>query len=569
MPIRKLLPPYTTIMLFCLFLLGSTPCYVAAQPALDNKLDSLLTEATQHPDDTNKVWLYHDISYRYFQVAPEKGIAYGKRAIALSEKLNYPRGVAYAHKATARCYAIQNNYTSALQHFYKALSLAGAQKDKELEGAVLISLGGIYKAKGELDKALTQLDKALEIYKETGNTDYLPHVYNNIGNVYDLKYKYSDALNSYLEGLKTEEQKKGISGIEAKLNGNIGITYTRFNDYENAFKYLFRSLSLQRELGNTSGVVNILNSIGATYRQVNKFPGDKLPDSLKNSQHNLRQSVKYLLQAAALGEKLGRKNKLKLIYNNLSDSYEALGDYKNSLKYYQQYSLVNDSLRNIVEERKFARMEAEFAVKKKTDSLKFANELKDKEVTKSKTTRDAAILLLALAAVLGIVMINRHNMKRKKLKAEKDLADNKLISASHRLTIFTKNLQEKNRLIENFTEEIERLQALPCSTDLPDTKENLAKLQSSIILTDEQWDEFRELFETVHGGFLNRLKQKLPDLTPAETRFMALSKLKLSNKEMAGMLGIGLSGMRNYKYRLRKKLSIDDDSDFEELIDSI
>lgn len=536
---------------------------------VQHKLDSLLNVEPTFDADTNKVWLLYDISYLYFQVDPEKGITYGEQALDLATKLDYLPGMAGANKAIARCYAIQNNYTEALKHFNTSLSLARKLNDKELEGTILISLGSIYSDKHDNDKALQYLEAAGSLYEATGNKKYLPHIYNNIGNIYDEQVRSADAITEFLKGLKIEESVDGISGIEATLNSNVGMLYSRLFDYDMSFKYLFRALQLQSELGNDKSVANTLNSIGAVYLQTVTHPGDKLSDSLKNKHRNIQLSIKYLEAAAVISNELKRKNTLALIYKNLSESHEANGDYRTSLKYHRQYKVLNDSLRNIDEERNFARIEAEFTVKKKTDSLKYANELKDKEIAKSNTIRNGSVVMVGLLGFIGILFVNRQNIKRKKLVAEKNLADNKLLSAQQRLTGFTAALKEKNRLIENFTEEIERLQALPCSNELPDTKEKLEKLQSSIILTEEQWMEFKELFEEVHGDFLDRLKQKLPDLTQAEVRYMALSKLQLNNKEMAGMLGIGASGMRNYKYRLRKKLDISNDDEFQQLLESI
>lgn len=536
---------------------------------VQDKLDSLLNVEATLKSDTNKVWVLHEISYKYFQINPEKGIEYGEKALTLAQKLDYPEGIAAANKAIGRCYAIQNNYSEALRYFNTSLSQARKLNDKELEGTILISIGNVYHNKNDHNKALEYLEAATNIYKATGNDTYLPHIFNSIGNIYDDKFQSRKALAEFLEGLKIEEAKDGVSGIEATLNSNIGLIYSRLFDYENAFKYLFRALQLQKELGNDKSVANTLNSIGGIYLQTTKQPGDQLPDSLKNERRNIQLSIKYLQQAAIISNDLNRKNTLSLVYKNLSESYEANGDYQASLKYHRQYKALHDSLRNIDEERKFARVEAEFTVKKKTDSLKYANELKDEEIARSKTIRNSSMLMFGLIGFIGILFINRQHIKRKKLVAEKQLADNKLQTAQQRLNSFTETLKEKNRLIENFTEEIERLQALPCSNELPDTKEKLEKLQNSIILTEEQWIDFKQLYEEVHGDYLDRLKQKLPNLTQSEVRYMALSKLQLSNKEMAGMLGIGLSGMRNYKYRLRKKLNIKDDDDFQQLVESI
>ena len=79
--------------------------------------------------------------------------------------------------------------------------------------------------------------------------------------------------------------------------------------------------------------------------------------------------------------------------------------------------------------------------------------------------------------------------------------------------------------------------------------------------------KFRNMFEEVHSGFLYKLKHQLPDLTPGEVRFMVLSKLKLSTKEMANILGVGASTIRKYKHQVRNKLGLPEDGSIDEVID--
>ena len=97
----------------------------------------------------------------------------------------------------------------------------------------------------------------------------------------------------------------------------------------------------------------------------------------------------------------------------------------------------------------------------------------------------------------------------------------------------------------------------------------LHEMKQAILLTDEQWDDFKNNFEKIHKGYLARLREKVPDITPAETRFFVLSKLRLSNKEMAGMLGISTQAIRVMKHRLMKKLQIEEDADLDKMIQSI
>jgi DNA-binding CsgD family transcriptional regulator len=137
--------------------------------------------------------------------------------------------------------------------------------------------------------------------------------------------------------------------------------------------------------------------------------------------------------------------------------------------------------------------------------------------------------------------------------------EEELLRATEQLQLFTRRISEKNILIEDLQQRI--------GSNVP--SDALQQLQQSILLTDEQWENFRLLFEQVHQGFLGRLRAKLPQLTPAEIRFLALAKLQFSNKEMAAMLGVSSQNIRTIWYRLRKKNNLPDDYPLSELIESI
>ncbi len=86
----------------------------------------------------------------------------------------------------------------------------------------------------------------------------------------------------------------------------------------------------------------------------------------------------------------------------------------------------------------------------------------------------------------------------------------------------------------------------------------IEKLVSSTILTEEDWRRFRLLFDHTYPGFVFQLKDKLPDLSPAETRLLILTKLKLSHREMAQTLGISVDAIRKAHYRIRKKFNLEE-----------
>lgn len=190
-----------------------------------------------------------------------------------------------------------------------------------------------------------------------------------------------------------------------------------------------------------------------------------------------------------------------------------------------------------------------------------------------KTRMTGFIVVLVLFAGLVILFINRqrivHRRRSENAEAEKQKIETELANAKTMLDGFMHSVHEKNELIEKFTAELDKLRNKYNGGVPENYTETLTQLQQSIILTDEQWESFRDMFEKVHAGYLQRLKMKLPGLSPAETRIMALSKLKLSNKEMAGMLGVSPDAVRMSKHRLRKKLDLSEEKSIDELADEI
>ena len=130
------------------------------------------------------------------------------------------------------------------------------------------------------------------------------------------------------------------------------------------------------------------------------------------------------------------------------------------------------------------------------------------------------------------------------------------MSARAQLIDFTQHLSEKNQLIQRLEEK-------------NGTNKVLEELEQSIILTGKDWGRFRDLFEQAHPGWLKRLAEKIPGITPSEIRLMALAKLNFSNKEMAIALGVTPQAIRVTWHRLRKKSDLPEEGNIEELVSQV
>lgn len=81
-------------------------------------------------------------------------------------------------------------------------------------------------------------------------------------------------------------------------------------------------------------------------------------------------------------------------------------------------------------------------------------------------------------------------------------------------------------------------------------------------LSDEdEWALFQENFDLIHKNFFRNLKTAYPDLTPVDLRLCALLRLNYSTKEIAKMQNLSIRGVEAARYRLRKKIDIEENED--------
>jgi DNA-binding CsgD family transcriptional regulator len=133
---------------------------------------------------------------------------------------------------------------------------------------------------------------------------------------------------------------------------------------------------------------------------------------------------------------------------------------------------------------------------------------------------------------------------------------------------FTHHILEKNQLIENYTQEINSLKNQE-QTDSPIKSDAIQELKSQTILTNDDWMKFKELFENIYPKFFPYLKSNYPDLTQAEVRFLAFTKLEITPKEMASLLGVSDEAIRTLRFRLKKKLGLSHGKEIEQVVMSI
>lgn len=169
-----------------------------------------------------------------------------------------------------------------------------------------------------------------------------------------------------------------------------------------------------------------------------------------------------------------------------------------------------------------------------------------------------------------------HQYQREVLVSEKEIIKlrneqlrGKMIHLDKELANQTMHLVQKNKFMGKLKNELKSLQSL--------VDDSAAKSKISLIINriDKEFDneKQKELFETyfdeVHEDFFKRLADRFPALTPREQKLCAYIKMNISTKEIATLQNISSRGVEISRYRLRKKLGLDRDTNLSTFITSI
>ncbi len=95
---------------------------------------------------------------------------------------------------------------------------------------------------------------------------------------------------------------------------------------------------------------------------------------------------------------------------------------------------------------------------------------------------------------------------------------------------------------------------------------NTIRLIEKNISHSDDWKIFENNFEQAHREFLGRLKEDFPDLSPNDLKLCAFLRMNLSSKKIGSLLGISTRSVENHRYRIRKKLKLEHDSNLTDFI---
>lgn len=157
-------------------------------------------------------------------------------------------------------------------------------------------------------------------------------------------------------------------------------------------------------------------------------------------------------------------------------------------------------------------------------------------------------------------------IERLKLKQDKNQLEEDVIFKSKELTNYTVQLINKKQAFAEVQNDLKELKSLVKNAESKKKLVEIFKKLHQHKLGEEYMKVYDVNFEKIHQDFFKKLKYIHPKITTRELRLCAFIKMNLTNKEIAPLLNISVRGVETARYRVRKKLQIDQESSFNDFL---
>ncbi len=585
---------------------------LAAQDSL--QLDSLHRAYRSMPEDTSRVRLLGELYEAYLYNDVDRAAQYARERIALSRKLGYPEGLAagfydlggyfkntgqndsaMARLADARelyeslddnGMLIRVDHTRAilemeLGRYDSALAISNRNivKRQELGDTLGLAIervfrGGIYENKGYFNLAYDDILQAVRLYKHLDNPLRMADALNSLGSLESTMKNYRKSLEYSGQALEIYRQQDDrlFQGVAANA---IGQSHILLEEYREAIPFLEESIALSREMqvpviegaalrnlgrayigvGQARTGLELLDSAIAVHRRAGRPIAlvrslGYASDAYTEAGRPVR-ALDYLDEAIRMVDTLGARPHWYDLFKSRSDALAQLGRYPDALLAEKEFSQLRDSALQRERVQQVEELRTRFETEKKEQQIA----IQEREINLLEAEARVGSLqriLLGSGLLLSLIGFYGVRQKWKRTRAEKSKVDAELAFRQRELTTHALHLARKNELLENLKSKARELQ----ESDRSGGYRELIRTINFDQKDDAHWEHFTRYFENVHKDFSRNVRERFPDVTKNELRYMALMKMNLSSKEIATILNISPDGVKKARQRLRKKMRL-------------
>ena len=216
-------------------------------------------------------------------------------------------------------YATLGETGKAIESHQRALSIYRKTGNRDGEAAALGNLGLCFDTLGQTDKSVDFQQRALTIYREIGNRRGEAAALGNLGLCYRILGQIPEAIEQHRQAL-TIYRETGNRDGEAAALGNLGQCYRILGQIPEAIEQHRQALTIARETGNRDGEAAALGNLGQCYRILGQ----------------IEEAIEQHQQALSIRRETGNRDGEAAALGNLGLCYSTLGQNEKAIEQHQQ-----------------------------------------------------------------------------------------------------------------------------------------------------------------------------------------------------------------------------------------
>lgn len=521
------------------------------------KIDSLLQVVKTSDNDSIKMITYSRLRRATYYSDIKVAKKYTYKYLELAKKRKDSFHIAISNLYLGNIAITQSDYENALNKLFKSVDYFERKKDSVRMCSILNSIGAVYLYTDNDSLAIVYFKRIYKITSSNGGIRRNAIAGNNLATIYNENGRFDIGI-PYLEKAESDLTATKYREYYISISLNLANAYRDTKAFNKALPIYNRVLA---KLDTTNDVINhglVLTGLA------------KLNVEFKKNQTALKQ----LEKAYSIYTKADYFNERYELLPELIKLYKITGKHKKGLDLFYKLNTIKDSVFSIEKDKNLAEAIQKYEAEKKEAKLKILK--KEQELTLEKQrSRNLIVSIIIGAFILLLLFLWFRNVKRKALyQQQNEITKLKLLNEQSKSKHYLEKLKQYTQLMIAKNNQIKDLQYqlenVPLSKEMQqELGAKLNSLYNATILTNDDWNVYRAMFDQVYPEFIQNITNQIPSISSGDLKMAAMLKLNLSNPEVASILGISDESVRKSKYRLRKKLDINSNSELQTFINKI
>jgi len=454
-------------------------------------------------------------------------------------------------------YFEKGSYQLALEHTLTAVKLFEEQGDEVRKGDALKQLADIEYQLGNFTSSLSYAQEASEIYERHGDKIYSSYAGNTAGLAAERLGRIGKAEEFFDRSLELAREINIQGMIAANLKDLARLNYLR-EDFAQSRVLLEESIEISRredvKLGLTAGLQEMAN--------------------LLIEQGNYSQALPYIEEVIETAREIGALPALSDALKTRSVILSRLNLHQRAYEDYAEYHLLTDSIYDLRKNQQIEELKTIYETEQKEAEIALQKQEINTLNEKAKVDRLSRGLfaggMFTFVAVSGLLYFGfTQRIRKNRIEREKqeELYRKEIEFKQKELASQTLHLVQKNTFIQELLNNLEGIKDSPEKFRIEFRR--IVMLLKKENASDKDWEIFKTYFSEVHNDFDQKLKTLYPDISEKEIRLAAFLRMNLTTKEIAATLNVLPDSILKSKYRLKKKLGLDRETDLSSFLNTI